>query len=73
MNSLNTFQRATCFALAALMSVAIAESITGYALEADTHQVVAKSGRVPAPAAVTVAAVPASQPVQQVAHVGTSH
>ena len=39
MNTLNTVQRVTCFALAALMSVAIAESITGYALEADTHQV----------------------------------
>ncbi|MFY7857083.1 MAG: hypothetical protein ACOVQT_13150 [Rubrivivax sp.] len=70
MNTLNTVQRVTCFALAALMSVAIAESITGYALEADTHQVVAKAGRATAP--VAVAAVPASQPVHQVAQVGTS-
>ncbi len=61
MNPLKHTQRAVCLALAALMSVAIAESIIGHAFDADPHQIVAKAGRTPAPAV---------EPVQQVAQAG---
>jgi hypothetical protein len=67
MNSLNSLtslkplQRATCLALAALMSVAIAETIIGHAFDADPQMVVAKADRAPAPA---------EAPLQQLAQAG---
>jgi hypothetical protein len=61
MNPLKPAQRAACLALAALMSVAIAESIVTHAFNADPHQIVAKAGRTPAPT---------TEPVQQLAQAG---